>query len=176
MGFHRDPKNFPFSPWVCELRSRIFNHLSCLDGLALSSYGTESCLPATADAPPPKNSNDRDWHASRFAKPSSVPHDIFNVKDMSFSLVNREIADLTRAISRVAIGDIQGKERLISKTEARLNEKYLKNVDRSIPSSTVIVAFAEVRFSTLKLSLLHQQTEFVEGLDSRLVPPLDLPL
>ncbi|KAH8821269.1 hypothetical protein F5884DRAFT_81820 [Xylogone sp. PMI_703] len=151
MGIHRDPEKFPLSPWVCEIRRRMFNHLSILDGLALGSFGVESQMPMTADTTPPKNANDEEWHASRFALPSSVPSDATGCKGMTFALAHREIADLTRDISRLDSRELKERENLIRQTEMNLNTKYLKGLDRSNPSQTVVAAFVEVSLSSLKL-------------------------
>lgn len=158
MGYHHDTSNFPYSPWVGELRRRIWNYISCLDALALSSYGAESSLPAS-DSLPPINANDGDWHASRFAKPSSLPPETFAFKDLTFVLVHRQLAELTRQISKLDATDLNGKKNLIAKLEAGLKETYLKNVDQSNPSQTVIVAFVEVKLSCLRLSIRYQQAK-----------------
>lgn len=86
---------------------------------------------------------------------------------MTFCLVHREIADLTRHLSSVATSDFQGKESLIAQTEISLNEKYLKHVDSNQPSHAVIVAFVEVKLSSLKLSILHQQSKVNDAQQTR---------
>jgi hypothetical protein len=156
MGFHRDPSHFPYTPWVCELRRRTWNYLCCLDALALTSYGSESCLPETSDSQPPKNANDGDWHVSRFAKPSSVPPDIKGFKEMSFVLARREIADLTMQISQLDPLDLAAKERLLRETKLSLDEKYLNHINRSNPSQTVVAALIEISLSSLKLTARHR--------------------
>jgi hypothetical protein len=166
MGHHRDPSHFPYSPWVCELRRRIFNHLSCLDALALSSFGAESCLPVTSDSLPPRNANDGEWHASRFAKPSSTPADATGFKDMTFVLVQREVADLTRHLSRLDSQDVKGKESLIRQTEISLNEKYLKDVDRSNPSETIVAAMVEVNLLSLRLAIRYRESKLAKPVTS----------
>jgi hypothetical protein len=156
MGLHRDPSQFPLSPWVWEIRTRIWNQICCLDALALNSFGAESCLPATADAPPPRNANDGDWQPSLYAKPSSVHADIGGIKEMTLVLVNRMIADLSRQVARFDTQDFKGKESLIRQTETTLNEKYLKDVDRSNSSQTVIAALIEIKISGLRLFIRHR--------------------
>jgi hypothetical protein len=157
MGLHRDPTNYPFSPWVCEIRTRIWNHICCLDAWALSSFGAESCLPATSDTRPPINANDHDWHASRFAKPSEAPLDVPGIKDMTFALVNRGISDVIHKLAHLRTDSFEERENLLRQTETDLNTRYLGNIDRSSPPETVIVAFIEVSFSSLRLSIRHRQ-------------------
>jgi hypothetical protein len=166
MGHHRDPSLFPFSPWVCEIRRRIFNHLSCLDALALSSFGAESCLPVTSDSLPPQNANDGELHASRFAKPSSLPVDATGFKDMTFVLVQREVADLTRHLSRLDSQDVKSKESLIRQTEISLNDKYLKDIDRSNPSQTIVAAMVEVNLSSLRLAIRYRKSKLAKPVTS----------
>lgn len=156
-GFHRDPSHFPYSPWICELRRRGWNYICCLDALALSSYGAESCIPATSDAQPPKNADDAEWHASRFAKPSSVPQTATGFKETTFVLARREIADLTLQLSRVDPQDLVAKERLLRHTKLSLDEKYLNNIDGSNPSQTVVAALVEVSLSSLRLTIRHRR-------------------
>ncbi|PMD55438.1 uncharacterized protein K444DRAFT_88562 [Hyaloscypha bicolor E] len=158
MGHHRDPSLFPFSPWVYEIRRRIWNHLCCLDAMALTFYGAESCLPAISDAQPPQNANEIDWHTSRFANPSSVPSSS-GFTDMTFALVHRIIADTTRALARVNPLDFEKKETIIRQTEADLHNGYLR--DTADPSHKIIAAFAEVRIANLRLSNQHRQTQKV---------------
>jgi hypothetical protein len=149
MGFHRDPSHFPYSPWVCEIRRRAWNHLCCLDAMALSFYGAESCLPTTSDARPPQNANDLEWHASRFANPSSVPSSS-GFTDMAFALVHRIIADATRLLARVDPPEFEKKEAILHQTEADLKNNYL--LDTANLSHKVVAAFAEVRIASLRLS------------------------
>lgn len=149
------------------MRRRNFNHLSCLDALALNSYGVESCLPPAADSRPPRNANDGEWHTTRFAKPSSIPPDATGFRDMTFVLVNREIADLTRHLSTLETSDLKNKDSLIRQTEISLNEKYLKDIDRSNPSQTIVAAFSEVKLSSLRLTIRHQQSKFAKQEESK---------
>ncbi|KAL2073846.1 hypothetical protein VTL71DRAFT_11172 [Oculimacula yallundae] len=167
MGIHRDSRHFPFSPWVTEIRARIWNHICVLDAQAINSYGAESCLPTTSDALPPINANDRDWHASRFANPSSVPQNAQSHKDTTFVLVHREIADTTRRLAAIDGTKFDERYNIVSQCEATLNQKYLAGIDRTNPSQTVIAAFVEIRISTFKLSLRHRQIQ------SSKAPPSD---
>jgi len=159
MGVHRDSRHFPFSPWVTEIRARIWNHICILDAQAVTYYGAESCLPPTSDCLPPRNANDRDWHASRFANPSSVPPNVLDFKDMTYTLVHREIADATRVLATVDGTDFHQRHKILSQVESSLNQKYLTRIDRANPSQTVIAALVEVRISSLRLCLRHRQTE-----------------
>jgi hypothetical protein len=156
MGFHRDPSHFPYSPWVCEIRRRAWNQICCLDAMALSFYGAESCLPATSDTRPPRNANDVDWHASRFANPSSVPSSS-GFTDMTFPLVHRVIADTTRVLAHVDPLDFEKKEAIIRQTETELLSNYFSNA-ASKPHK-VVAAFAEVRIASLRLSIQHRQAQ-----------------
>jgi Fungal specific transcription factor domain len=159
MGHHRDPSHFSFTLWVCEIRRRIFNHLSCLDALILNNFGAESCLPQTSDSQPPRNANDREWHASRFAKASDIPPNAVGFKDMTYVLAQREIADLIRQLSRLNDNDFQSQESLIRRTEMSLNERYLRQIDRSNPLQTVVAAMAEVNLSSLRLRIRYRQSK-----------------
>lgn len=135
----------------------MWNHICCLDALALSSYGAESCLPATSDTRPPKNADDSDWHASRFTKPSSVPADVNAFKEMTFVIVRREIADLTVQLSRVEPQDRLAREKLLNETRASLDEKYLHNLNRVDSWQTAVAALIEISLSGLTLAHRHRQ-------------------
>jgi hypothetical protein len=157
MGIHRDPSHFPLSPWVSELRRRAWNHLVCLDALAISSYGAESCLPASSDSRPPQHANDGDWLPSRFVKPSSVPSNCDGLTDMTFVLVHREIADLVRNLSNIYCLDFQAKEEVIRQTETKLKEGYLAGINPTNRAQTIIAALVEVKFSSIRLSIRYYQ-------------------
>jgi hypothetical protein len=159
IGLHRDPTHFPFSPWVCELRRRIWNHVCYLDGVAISSYGAESCLPATSDSKPPQNANDGDWHASRFAKPSSVPMNLTGFKEMSCVLAQREISDTIRTLSKLESDDFITKERTITQTEAIIKAKYFQSVERDSPTYAVALALVEMKIANMRLLVLYRTAE-----------------
>ncbi|KAE9377571.1 hypothetical protein N431DRAFT_398530 [Stipitochalara longipes BDJ] len=156
MGHHRDPSHFPFSPWVCEIRRRIWNHLYCLDAMALEFYGAESCLPTTSDAQPPQNANEIEWHASRFANPSSVP---FNsgFTDMTFVLVHRAIAETTHSLAGVEPLDFEKKEAILRQKEAELRSNYIYDTANS--NCKIVAAFIEVKFRSLRFSNQYRQIQ-----------------
>ncbi|EPE31846.1 Zn2/Cys6 DNA-binding protein [Glarea lozoyensis ATCC 20868] len=158
-GMHRDPSHFPFSPWVCNIRRRLWNHICCLDGLAIQFYGAESCLPARSDSRPHQNANDSDWDANRFGKPGSTPQDELGFQDTTFVLVNRSISDTIRKLAELDVVENEKKESIIRDNEAILAGKYLRDVDRSNPRQTVVVAFMEIRLAALRLVVRHRQTE-----------------
>jgi hypothetical protein len=160
MGFHRDPNHFPYSPWVCEIRRRAWNQLCCLDAMALSFYGAESCLPATSDAQPPRNANDSDWHASWFANPSSVPGSA-GITDMSFAIVHRVIADTARVLASVDPMDFEKKEGILRQTESEIHINYLHAMTHS--SHKILAAFAEVRIASLRILNRYRQTRKAES-------------
>ena len=162
-GLHRDPSHFPFNPWVCELRRRAYNHLCCLNAIAITSYGAESSLPHTSDCPPPINADDTDWQPHRFAKPDSVPSDSQGFKEMTFANVHRAIADLTVEIAKRNPDDLKQKEALIRSTELSLHEKYIKYIDRSNPDQTIVAALVEVRLESLRLTVSHRRSRLASS-------------
>ncbi|CZR59489.1 uncharacterized protein PAC_09381 [Phialocephala subalpina] len=158
LGMHKDPSHFPFSPWVFEIRRRAWNHLCVLDAIALTSYGAESCLPATSDSRPPQNANDSDWHASRFAKPSSVPTSAVGFKDMTFALVHRELADMSRELAMIYCHDLCQKDAFVDQVEESLTQKYLTVIDTNKPSQTIVAALIQVRLASVRLSIKHRRS------------------
>ena len=157
VGIHRDASHFPLSPWVSELGRKAWNHFACLDALAISSYGGESCLPACSDSRPPQHADGGDWSPNRFAKPSSVSSDREGITDMTFVLVHREIADVTRNLSNIYCLDFQSKEEVIRQTETKLKEGYLNGIDPTNRAQAAIAAFVEVKFSSIRLSIRYSQ-------------------
>ena len=75
---------------------------------------------------------------------------------MTFVLVHREIAELTIALTKVDPRDLGEKERMIHQTESSLYEKYLKLIDRSNPSQTIVQALVEIKLKSLRLTLSHR--------------------
>lgn len=141
----------------------MWNQICCLDALAIHSYGAESCLPPTSDSRPPTNANDEEWHPGRFSKPYSVPQSVAGFKDMTFPLVHREVADLTRRLAALDCHNIKDKEDHIRSTEIRVNSKYLRDLNRSDPSQSIVAAMVEVKLSGLRLKLLHQQAKLAKS-------------
>lgn len=78
---------------------------------------------------------------------------------MSFVLVYRAVGDCIRELADIEPTEFEKREDVIRETESFVLEKYLKDVDNSNPSHTVIVAFLEVKLATLRLSIRHRQTE-----------------
>jgi hypothetical protein len=119
------------------------------------------------DAAPPNNANDGDWHASRFAKPSSVPQNTIGFKDMTFVLVQREISDLTRALSRLECNGFEAKEKMLNDMDLSLTTRYFNKIDRNNASQAIIGAFARIRLSSLRLTIQYRRSK-----SGKLQPPV----
>jgi hypothetical protein len=87
------------------------------------------------------------------------PPNAVGFKDMTYVLAQRENADLIRQLSRLDCNDFQNQESLIRHTEMSLNEKYLRQIDRSNPSPTVVAAMAEANLSILRLRIRYRQAK-----------------
>jgi hypothetical protein len=64
IGLQRDPSDYPYSPWVCDMRRRMWNYLNILDAMAMLVYGCESCLPASTTKAP-RNTFEEKWAPTR---------------------------------------------------------------------------------------------------------------
>ena len=124
--------------------------------MALAFYGTESCLPSTSDTQPPQNANESEWHASRFANPSSVPTSE-GFTDMTFVLVHRIIAETTRKIAGTDPLDFEGRENILRQAEAEIQGMYAYNTDD--PENRIVAAYTEIRISSLRLTNEFRQIQ-----------------
>ncbi|KAF9872334.1 hypothetical protein CkaCkLH20_10161 [Colletotrichum karsti] len=101
IGLHRDPSHYPtYTPWVTDVRRRIWGHFELLDSPVYNLEGADSGLPFISDTQPAANANNSQWTPTRFAKPSSVPPDIEGITDMSFVLVRNCLCKTMQSITR----------------------------------------------------------------------------
>ncbi|CAI7652385.1 unnamed protein product [Penicillium crustosum] len=94
MGLHKDPTWFDYSPWVCEWRRRLWNHVILLDQRAIALEGVPSLVNFSWDTRLPTNIDDVAWNTSPFMKPSEVPHPALGFTSMTPSLVKRHVLSI----------------------------------------------------------------------------------
>jgi hypothetical protein len=129
MGLHRDPSDSAYSPFIIEIRRRMWNYLNILDGFAMLNYGCESCLAAL-----PRNAEEEFWLASRFIKPSNVPPEVSGFTNMSLATIRGMLANLTRDVANDL--QLQGTRDTFTDHEARINAAKTAIDETYLPPST----------------------------------------
>lgn len=76
---------------------------------------------------------------------------------MTFPLINRAVADVTRLLAVTDPLDFDKNEAILRETETHINGVFLCDIDRNDPSQSVVAAYAEIRLAMLKLPNLHRR-------------------
>ncbi|KAL0768947.1 hypothetical protein CaCOL14_008255 [Colletotrichum acutatum] len=58
LGLHRDPSHYSYSPWIANMRRRVWTHFEIMDNPVYNLEGADSGLPSISDVQPAKNAND----------------------------------------------------------------------------------------------------------------------
>jgi Fungal specific transcription factor domain len=158
LGLHRDPSHFTFSPWVSEMRRRLWNYLSHLDSRYLEALGGGSCLSALFwDTKPPTNANDGQWEASRFATKSSIPGEVNGFTDMTFAILCGQLANMMRnVLMQTETATLKSFEILLAGERARLHERHLQHLNTDVPFQQLVGVLCEIMMSRLRL-IIHQK-------------------
>jgi Fungal specific transcription factor domain len=153
LGLHRDPSHFVFSPWVAEMRRRIWNYLSYLDARSLDTTGAECSLSTLFwDTQLPRNANDKQWEASRFATPSSLPRVAIGFTDMTFVILRGELTNTMRNIIKPTGPETSDDlETFIKREGVRLHERFSKHLNLQEPLQRLVGAVCEMSISRLHL-------------------------
>lgn len=117
---------------------------------------------ANSTCPQPLNVNDADIHP----KMTDFPEERQGFTDMTFSLLRFEVVNIFRRILYVPPGPIRcaelfanlsiaDKERWITECHQRMEEKYLKNCDMSIPICWVTATISRLIMSKMWLVVYH---------------------
>ncbi|KAK3650945.1 hypothetical protein LTR56_005996 [Elasticomyces elasticus] len=168
LGIHRDGTHFGLSPFEVEIRRRLWWQVCILDIRASEDHGCDpTILEQAFDAKMPLNINDDDISPES----KDFPTERQGCTAMSFCLIRFEVANTFRRISYVppgannrAAGDylsgtssvtLQDKEKWITECHQRLEERYLKHCDMSVPLFWVTATVARLMMSKMWLMVYH---------------------
>ncbi|OHW98797.1 C6 transcription factor [Colletotrichum incanum] len=166
LGLHRDPSHYSYSPWVANLRRRIWSHFELMDNPLYNLEGADSGLPLISDVQPPRNANDSQWMPTRFAKPGSAPLDQDGITDMSFALVRQHLVRTMQSIIRRR-NDASADElsRIVDQTENFIKAKFIAHADGSSPSHALIVSHFRGSMKSMRLLIEGECVEILEEME-----------
>ncbi|KAK5165795.1 uncharacterized protein LTR77_008718 [Saxophila tyrrhenica] len=164
LGVHRDGTHFGLPPFEIEMRRRLWWQVCILDTRASEDHGCDpTIMEQSFDTKMPLNVNDVDIGPDM----KEFPLERTGCTDMSFCLIRFEVANTFRRINYVPPGPprqckeyyksitLQDKETWITECHNRLEERYLKHCDMSVPLFWVTATVARLMMSKMWLMVYH---------------------
>lgn len=163
LGIHRDGSHFNLSPFEIEMRRRLWWQVCILDARASEDHGCDpTIVEAQFDTQMPLNVNDTDLDPDM----KEFPEGRVGFTEMTFCIIRFEVANIFRRILYIPPGpnrcsayfanlSIPEKEKWISECHQRLEEKYLKNCDMSVPLYWVTATISRLIMSKMWLVVYH---------------------
>ena len=164
IGIHRDGSHFGLAPFEIEMRRRLWWQVCILDVRASEDHGCDPTITEQSfDTRMPLNVNDIDLDPQT----KLLPAEKKGCTDMTFSLIRYEVANTFRRLNYIppgtprACGDyfasvsLEDKERWITETHQKLEEKYLKHCDMTVPIYWVTATVARLMMSKMWLMVYH---------------------
>ena len=164
IGIHRDGTHFGLSPFEIEMRRRLWWQICLLDVRASEDHGCDPTIIEQAfDTKIPLNINDVDISPET----TDFPPERQGCTDITFCLIRFEVANTFRRLNYVPPGPpracsemtsnatLQDKEQWIRDCHQRLEEKYLKHCDMSVPLFWVTATIARLMMSKMWLMVYH---------------------
>ncbi|KAI4716291.1 hypothetical protein E4T48_07516 [Aureobasidium sp. EXF-10727] len=164
LGVHRDGLHFKLPPFEIEMRRRLWWQICILDVRASEDHGSDPTITEQAfDTKMPLNINDEDLYPAM----TKLPDERQGCTDMSFCLIRFEVANTFRRLNYIPPGEprqcgdffasvtLEDKERWINECHKRLEERYLRHVDMSVPLYWVTATVARLMMSKMWLMIYH---------------------
>jgi hypothetical protein len=159
LGLHRDGSNFGLKPFEAEMRRRLWWHICLLDVRSSEEHGTDPMIHEFFyDTHFPLNINDDDLRPDS----SELPTERVGCTDMTLSLVRCEITLAYRRLTFVAPNcprkdhrSIEEHENLVETLNRRLEERYIRHCDMTVPLQWVCATIARLVIAKLWL-VVHQ--------------------
>lgn len=164
LGLHRDGSHFDIPPFDIEMRRRLWYQICLVDVRASEDHGCDPTIfEASFDTKMPLNVNDSDLSPNM----KELPTERLGPTEMTFGLIRFEVASVLRRIQYTPLGlktkcsgtyamaSLQQKEKWIQQYHQRLEEKYLRHADMSVPLYWVMATVARLVASKMWLMLYH---------------------
>lgn len=164
IGVHRDSVHFSLKPFDVEMRRRLWWQVCILDTRASEDHGCDPTITEQSfDTKMPLNINDVDITPDM----DDFPAEKNGCTDMSFCLIRFEVSNTFRRINYIPPGPpkqctehlagitLQEKEKWITECHQRLEERYLKDCDMSVPLFWVTATVARLMMSKMWLMVYH---------------------
>ncbi|KAL5430514.1 hypothetical protein PMIN06_012527 [Paraphaeosphaeria minitans] len=163
LGIHRDGSHFGLKPFDIEMRRRLWWQVCILDARSSEDHGCDpTIVEAQFDTKLPLNVLDTDIDPAM----TEWPKERQGFTDMTFCLIRFEVTNIFRRILYIPPGPGRGnyyfsnltvaeKEKWISDCHQRLEDKYLKDCDMSIPLCWVTATISRLVMSKMWLIVYH---------------------
>ncbi|KAF2677348.1 hypothetical protein K458DRAFT_424013 [Lentithecium fluviatile CBS 122367] len=163
LGIHRDGSHFGLSPFEIEMRRRLWWQVCILDARSSEDHGCDpTIVEAQFDTKMPLNVNDTDLDPNM----AEMPEERRGFTDMTFCLIRFEVTNIFRRILYVPPGNercnmffanltVPEKEKWISDCHQRLEDKYLRDCDMTIPLCWVTATISRLVMSKMWLIVYH---------------------
>lgn len=142
LGLHKDPSSHLFTPWVAEMRRRLWTYFMVMDQPIYNSEGAESLFDTLPWISRPVNANDNQWPPHRFMKPEQVPVDADGFTDMAFANIRRELYYMSREVGRLfRMTETERLLAIIANCDSAIRKKYIDHMNVQSPMQAVIVGY-----------------------------------
>ncbi|KAK7940740.1 uncharacterized protein PG986_013127 [Apiospora aurea] len=172
MGLQRDGTRFGLEPFETEMRRRLWWHICLLDNRSSEYHGIKPFVDDLAfDTKPPLNINDSDINPSM----PDFPAERTGFTEMTFCLIRVELMEATWKMSRKsgaasetkenAAEDVlshEQRETMLKELEEKMQGKYLRHCDPSIPSQLIVSLALELILKRFWLQI-HVPRTAVKG-------------
>nr|POE99356.1 bikaverin cluster transcription factor bik5 [Quercus suber] len=161
MGIHRDGSHFDLPPFEAEMRRRLWWQVCVLDTRSSEDHGCDpTIIEQTFDTNLPLNVNDVDLYPDM----KELPADKLGCTDMSFCRIRFEVSNTFRRINYIPPGPkspnlphvtLEDKERWLTDCHDKLQERFLKHCDMSVPLFWVTATVARLMMCKMWLMIFH---------------------
>lgn len=163
LGIHRDGGHYDLKPFDTEMRRRLWCEICILDSRASDDHGCDPTITEQSfDTQVPLNVNDEDLSPNM----TSLPEPRLGCTEITFSLIRFEIISVLRRIQYVPPGQkmcnqffaavsLEQKEKWISECHARIEERYIRHCDMSVPLYWMFATVARLIMSKMWLLIYH---------------------
>jgi hypothetical protein len=159
IGLHRDGEHFKLSPLECEIRRRLWWHVTILDGRVAEDHGIiTGGYGSLCDTKFPLNIDDTDLTADMECFPQSRE----GPTEMSLCLVsiesNQAMQELHHIISQCPNGNekVTRLKQIQQDFKARMQEKYLQHFDINVPIQRYAFFLGQVQIGKME-AMVRQQ-------------------
>ncbi|KAI9773754.1 MAG: hypothetical protein M1835_006104 [Candelina submexicana] len=163
LGLHRDGSAFGLSPYETEMRRRIWWSICILDIRVSEEHGSDpTIIEQSFDTKLPLNVNDDQLEPE--AKDPPIEHQ--GCTDMTFCLIRYEVSNTMRRLDYTPPGPgyhrdmrsavpLAEKEKWIEDCHQRLEDKYLRYCDMTVPLYWVTATVARLIMAKMWLIVHH---------------------
>lgn len=156
-GVHRDGQALGLSPFVAEMRRRLWWHICVLDMIASEDQGTDTQIqPGMFDTRLPSNIDVQDLSPSM----TELPPEKIGATDITLAIVQCEIIFKlywpNRSHDANDLGSTADRETLVTTLANHLEERYLKHLNMDVPIEWVYAMIVRLTLSKIWLSVHYR--------------------